>query len=84
MVAEVAAFAEAAFGSEKGTITDPVETRFGFHIIKIEDSRDKIPLEDVREEIEGQLAQGLVQAYLEELKTGAKIVDSTAGAEPSK
>ena len=80
----VGPFGEAAFGSEKGTITDPIKTRFGFHIIKVEDTRDKIPLEDVREEIEGQLAQGLVQAYLEELKAGANIVDSTAGAEPKK
>ncbi|MGB0639939.1 MAG: peptidylprolyl isomerase [Myxococcota bacterium] len=80
----VGPFAEAAFNAEKGTVTDPVETRFGFHIIKIEDKRDKIPLADVREEIEGQLAQGLVQTYLDELKASATIVDKKAGAEPKK
>jgi peptidyl-prolyl cis-trans isomerase C len=80
----VGPFAEAAFGAEKGTVTEPIETRFGFHIIKVEDKREKIPLEDVREEIEGQLAQGLVQTYLDELKTSATIVDKNAGAEPKK
>ena len=44
----VGPFAEAAFVAEKGTVTEPVQTRFGFHIIKVEDKRDEIPLDEVR------------------------------------
>ena len=70
----VGPFADAAFAAEKGTITDPVKTRFGFHIIKVDDKRSEVPLEEVRDQIEGKLGNELVQTYLEELKTGATIV----------
>lgn len=74
----VGPFAEAAFAADKGTVTDPVQTRFGFHIIKVEDTRAEIPLEEVRDQIEGQLGNELAQAYLQELKAGATIVSADA------
>jgi peptidyl-prolyl cis-trans isomerase C len=78
----VGPFADAAFVAEKGTVTEPVQTRFGFHIIKVEDKRDEIPLEEVREQIEGALGNELAQAYLEELKEGATIVQATKADAP--
>ena len=72
----VGPFAEAAFVADKGTVTEPVKTRFGFHIIKVEDKRDEIPLDEVREQIEGALGNELAQAYLEELKSSATIVEA--------
>ena len=72
----VGPFADAAFASEKGTVTEPVQTRFGWHIIKVEDKRDEIPLDEVREQIEGALGQELAEAYIEEIKKGATIVDN--------
>ena len=72
----VGPFAEAAFVADKGAVTEPVQTRFGFHIIKVEDKRDEIPLDEVREQIEGALGNELAQAYLEELKGAATIVEA--------
>ena len=74
----VGPFADAAFAADKGSVTDPVQTRFGFHIIKVEDTRAEIPLEEVRDQIEGQLGNELAQAYLQELKAGATIVSADA------
>ena len=76
----VGPFADAAFAADKGTITDPVQTRFGWHIIKVEDKRDEIPLDEVRDQIEGALGQELAEAYIEEIKTGATIVENKKSA----
>jgi len=53
----VPAFEEVAFSLEPGTISDPVQTRFGYHLIEIEDKMDSKPadLEGSREEIRQQL-----------------------------
>ena len=79
----VGPFADAAFAAEKGTITAPVETRFGWHIIKVEDKREEIPLDEVREQIEGALGQELAEAYIEEIKSGATIVEAAKASEPA-
>ncbi len=72
----VGPFAEAAFAADKGTVTDPVQTRFGWHIIKVDDKRDEIPLEEVREQIEQSMSQELLQTYVDEIKASAKIVEA--------
>ena len=72
----VGPFAEAAFAADKGSITDPVETRFGWHIIKVDDKRDETPLEEVRDQIEQTMSQSLIPTYIDEVKAGAKIVEA--------
>ena len=78
----VGPFAEAAFAADKGTVTDPVETRFGWHIIKVDDKRDETPLEEVRDQIEQTMSQSLIPTYIDEIKAGAKIVETGKDATP--
>ncbi len=52
-------FEDAAFALRKGEVSKPVQTKFGWHIIKIEDRRTK-PLPTF-EEVKGQIVNSMVQ-----------------------
>lgn len=71
----VEAFSNVAFALEDGAISDPVETQFGWHIIKREGGRMSAmpPLEDVRDAIISQLIPQKISEELESLREGAKI-----------
>ena len=69
-------FSKAMVALNKGAITDtPVKTQFGFHVIKMEDTRAaKIPgFEEVKQQVSESLAQRKLQAFREELMKKAKI-----------
>ena len=69
-------FANAAFAMEPGTISDPVKTAFGWHLIKLDERRDRQPpaLEEVREELMGELIQQAQVAVVAELRMQSIIV----------
>ena len=69
-------FSDAMVKLEKGKIADaPVRTRFGYHIIQLDDVRPlKFPaLADVRPRIQQQLVQGKVEEMIKTLRAKAKI-----------
>ncbi|WP_295556431.1 peptidylprolyl isomerase [uncultured Hyphomicrobium sp.] len=68
-------FEDAAFALKKGEVSKPVQSKFGWHIIKIEDRRTK-PLptyEEVREQIVSSMVQQKGQQEATDLRTKAKI-----------
>lgn len=72
----VAPFSEAVASMEKGTYTkEPVQTRFGWHVILAEDVRDSTPapLEQIKEQLRPQLQQQAIESYIEGLKSAATI-----------
>jgi peptidyl-prolyl cis-trans isomerase C len=69
-------FSEAMVKLEKGKYTEaPVRTRFGYHIIQLEDVRPvKFPaLQEVRPRIQQQLTQRRIEALVKSLRAKAKV-----------
>lgn len=80
----VAPFADAVKAMEKGQISDPVQTEFGWHVIQLNDTRmrDVPPLEQVRDQIGQMVLRDKVQAEIQRL-TSAATVEKTEGIDPA-
>ncbi|MGN7868879.1 peptidylprolyl isomerase [Paracoccus sp. 22332] len=77
-------FADAVAGMDKGQISDPVQTEFGWHVIKLNDTRlrDVPPLDQVRDQISQMVLRDKVQAEIQRL-TAAATVEKTEGIDPA-
>jgi len=61
---------------KKGQLTDtPVQTQFGWHVIRLDDERPtKLPpYEEVKNNIQQQLQQQVVQKAIADLRAKAKV-----------
>lgn len=68
-------FAEAAFALETGTVSQPVETPFGWHLIQLNDRRERAapPLEEVRDDIVQELAGELREEIIKEAQAAVAV-----------
>jgi peptidyl-prolyl cis-trans isomerase C len=68
-----------------GDVAGPVQTQFGWHLIKLNDKRDTAPptLEESRPQIEGELREGALQSRLAELRAAAKVERPETGMPPA-
>ncbi len=68
-------FFEAVAKLSPGEISGPVETQFGWHVIRLSETREKArpELETIRHEIEAQIRETALEMYLESLEAEAEI-----------
>jgi len=76
----VAAFEQAAMALEPGSYTpEPVQTQFGWHVIKVEERRPMAApkFKDVRATLVNELSAELGQTFMEQLRTTATVNKKT-------
>lgn len=71
---------EAIAAAAPGKVIGPIPSKGGFHLMLIEEKRDAVPLEEVKETIRTRMREDIVTAYIEELKKAASIQAPGGGA----
>ena len=68
-------FSEVAFKLDKGQLSDPVKSQFGWHVIKVEDKRMRQPpeFEKVKDQLEQYVVRRQQSAVITKLRAEGKI-----------
>jgi peptidyl-prolyl cis-trans isomerase C len=79
--AYVPEFSQAMVALKKGEVSAPVKSQFGYHIIKLEDTREAQfpPFDQVKPQVMQRLEQQKITAYQESLRKAAKTDFKFAG-----
>jgi peptidyl-prolyl cis-trans isomerase C len=80
-------FSEIAFKLDPGKISDPVKSQFGWHVIKVEEKRNRKPPEfdQVKAQIETYVTRKAQADYVAKLRESAKVerTDQAANTPPA-
>ena len=68
-------FGDAVMNLSKGQVSEPVQSQYGWHIIKLDDLRDlKLPpLDEIKPQISQRLQQQAVKQLITDLRSKAKV-----------
>lgn len=77
-------FEEAVMALAPGDLSDPVQTQFGWHVIKLLETRAKAApaIEELRPEIEQQILGEVIEARVAELEAATEV-SRTEGIDPT-
>ncbi len=77
-------FEAAVIALEPGEVSDPVETQFGWHVVRLIDRRDaQVPaLEEVREDLSEQIQREAARSLVEELRGRTEVENLSDGMDP--
>lgn len=72
-------------GLEPGQVSEPLQSRFGWHVVRLIDARTASvpPLDQVQEQLAGELRREAVMARLAELQAGATVENLSEGLDPA-
>ena len=78
-------FSEVAFKLDKGALSDPVKSQFGWHVIKVEDKRERQPPEfdKVKDQLENFLVRKSQSELITKLRAEGKVERIGAPAAPA-
>ena len=81
----VAPFEAAALALESGGVSEPVQTQFGWHVIKLNDRRDVPPpeMEAVEAELIQEIRSERITAKLDEIRAAGTITRTEALVPPT-
>lgn len=68
-------FADKAFSMKKGEISEPVKSPFGYHIIKVIDTRDGKPVkfDEIKDQVKGDYQNESINELIASLKKANKV-----------
>lgn len=78
-------FEDAVVAMQPGQVSDPVQTQFGWHLIKLSETRsaEAPALDTVRDDLTAELRKAAVEARIAELTTSARIDKTNEGIDPA-
>jgi peptidyl-prolyl cis-trans isomerase C len=74
-------FEQGVAGLQPGQVSEPIQSQFGFHVIRLNETRPKEApaLDQVRGEIEAQLQQEAIEAHIAELESVGQVTRPEPG-----